>query len=117
MNVYRIEDMLPLDFGQTLDLLAAWSGQEVRVSTYAQAPGEPCSHTMSTIAGTLGDVLMTDNAIDPDVESVAGFPVGTTPHTGFYLSPGDHRMTQPLTPGRSVRIDFAHNFSVQVDLV
>ena len=114
---YNFEDFLPLDFGKTLDLLASWEGRTVRVQTYAAAPGEPMSHTMAVMEGALGAAQMVDNAIDPNVDSVAAFSVGPMPPNGFYVSPGDHVRTQPL-PGRdAIRIDFAHSFAIQVELV
>jgi hypothetical protein len=106
--VFNVSDYQPLDFRQTLDLLASWEGRGVCVISNPQAPGEPLSHTQTVMAGVLGKLQMVDNSIDPDVASVAAFSVGPVPPNGIYLSPGDFVRTQPL-PGRdAVRIDFKH---------
>jgi hypothetical protein len=44
----------PLDFSETLDLLASWAGRVVEVSSYRTTPGRPASHTMTRMAGPLG---------------------------------------------------------------
>lgn len=69
------------------------------------------------MAGVLGTLQMVDNAMDPDVESVAAFSVGPTPPNGLYLSPGDFIKAQRLPGLDAVRIDFKHDYSVQVDLL
>ena len=106
----------PLDFSETLDLLASWAGRVVEVSSYRTTPGRPASHTMTTMAGPLGEVQMVDNAIDLDADSVAGFSVGDVPPNGFYVSPGDFEMAQSLAmPGLdSVRLDFRDGYSIQI---
>ncbi|MEJ7783718.1 MAG: hypothetical protein WKF96_02870 [Solirubrobacteraceae bacterium] len=114
---FNFENLTPLDFRQTLDLLVVWEGAQVSVISMPQAPGEPMSHTQTVMAGVLGRLQMVDNAIDPDVESVAAFSIGPTPPNGFYLSPAGFRLSQPL-PGRAaIRIDFRHNYSIQVDMI
>jgi hypothetical protein len=115
--VFSVRDFQPLNFRETLDLLASWEGRRVSVISNPQAPGEPLSHTQTVMAGALGRLQMVDNSIDPGVESVAAFSVGPTPPNGFYLSPGDFIRTQPL-PGRdAVRIDLKHHYSIHVDLL
>jgi hypothetical protein len=71
---------------------------------------------MTVMQGVLGTLQMVDNAIDPNVEGVAAFSVGPTPLVGFYLSPGDHRLTQRLG-GDAIRIDFAHSYAIRVQPV
>jgi hypothetical protein len=71
------------------------------------------SHTMSVMQGVLG---MVDNSIDRDAESAAGFSVGSAPPNGFYISPADHLLTQPLG-GECVRIDFAHSYAIRIEPV
>jgi hypothetical protein len=114
--IYTIGDFQPLDFSKTIDLLVSWEGRQVSVIANPQGPGAPLSHTQTVMAGVLGELQMMDNLIDEATDSVASFSVGTTPPNGFCLSPGDFRLTQPLPGRNAVRIDFEHNFSIQVDL-
>lgn len=106
----------PLDYRETLDLLVEWHGRDVYVISHSQAPGETESHTQVTVKGSLGELQMVDNAIDPNADSVAGFPVGDDPRNAIYLSPGDFVRTMRLRPGH-INIKFAHDFHIEVHLL
>jgi hypothetical protein len=81
-------ELEPLDFRQTLDLLAAWRGQTVLVTAHSQAPGKPRSHAHTVLRGELGPLAMVDADVDPDEESSAGYPVGRAPN-GLYMRAAD----------------------------
>jgi hypothetical protein len=109
-----VTDFLPLDFSQTLDLLASWEGAQVRTIALSQPPGKPLSHTQVVLTGPLGPLQMVDNAIDENADSVAAFSLGAA--GSLYISPAGFKLTQPLPPSRqSIRLDFEHDYSIQLD--
>lgn len=81
-------ELTPLDFRQTLDLLAAWRGRTVLVTAHSQAPGEPRSHAHTVLRGELGPLVMVDADLDPERQSSAGYLVGEAPN-GLYMRAGD----------------------------
>lgn len=81
-------ELEPLDFAQTLDLLAAWRGHTVLVTAHSQATGEPRSHAHTVLRGELGPLAMVDSDLNPEEESSAGYPVGEAPN-GLYMRAGD----------------------------
>jgi len=105
----------PIDYRETLEVLSSWTGREVLVMAHSQAPGVPMSHTQVTLSGTLGELQMVDNLIDPTVQSVAGFGVGDSRMNAVYLSPGDFVHTIRLSE-RHLNIKFAHDFHIEIQL-
>lgn len=104
----------PLDFRQTLDLLASWEGRKVLVTAHSHGLGDPISQTQTVLRGELGGLEMVESASHPDVDSAAGYSVGDAPN-GLYMSAADfvHAIRRgPMHLNVKFRNDF--NFEVQL---
>lgn len=104
----------PLDFRQTLDLLASWEGRKVLVTSHSHAPGDPMSQTQTVLRGELGRLEMVESASHPDMDSAAGYRVGDAPN-GLYMSAADfvHALRRGPTH-LNVRFRGDFNFEVQL---
>jgi hypothetical protein len=101
----------PLDYRETLEVLADWAGREVLVISRVTWPA-PVPDCQVTLRGVLGEVQMVDNEIDRTVQSVAAFAVGDAAG-GVYLSAGDFVHTVRLARGH-VNIKFEHDLHIEV---
>ena len=105
-------ELEPLDFLQTLDVLAAWRGRTVLVTAHSQTIGERRSHAHTVLRGELGPLAMVDSDLNPEEESSAGYVVGKAPN-GLYMRAED--FVAAMRVGEShLRVTFRNELNFEI---